>query len=137
MVPRSKETEFACGLAAMDSEKLDVELSAIVLPLDQVIILNVFHSRGQERGRKVFTWALDIEGTVDTTRMMSFHEYSSLQANIAQGKGTEQRWWNPLALGQLTEELILTSFKWGTETGGMVLYELFILVSHLTCLHEG
>lgn len=120
----------------MDSRDVDPRVFALLVPLKEVIIVNAYDALGEEHGRKTFAWALNIEGAMDTTRVTNLRGFASMQAPAELGKGIRQVWWNPLAIGRLTEELLLKSFQWGNRTessDGNIMFELFGVVSDLSC----
>ncbi|RMZ74757.1 hypothetical protein DV737_g5769, partial [Chaetothyriales sp. CBS 132003] len=115
IVPRSKEKEqeVAGAIAAIDrSGKVERRVFMLLLLMPDVIIINASDALGEKHGRSTFEPILKIQGAIDTTRMMDLGSFASMQAPGEQLKGKKQVWWNPLALGQLSEDFLRETFEW-------------------------
>lgn len=142
IVPRSKEREVAEAIAAMDkSEDVEHRVFALLLMMPDVFVVNAFDANGEKHGRKTFAPVLNIDGAIDTTKIMNLSGFAGMQAPAEFGKGVKQVWWNPLALeqDQLSKELLLKSFRWQTNhiangVDASVMYELWGTVSDDTHL---
>jgi FAD/FMN-containing dehydrogenase len=143
VIPRTKEAEVAQAISSMDHSK-DVEnrVFALLLPMPQVFVVNAFDANGEEQGRKSFGPLLEIEGAMDMTKTMDLAGFAQMQAQAEAQKGRLHQWFNPLALGKLSVDLVLKSFDWQRQcaaqgTQATVMYELWGTVSTHTCATGG
>lgn len=144
----SKKTAFF--LYVMKKEKLK-----FIGATEDMLVVHAFDSRGEEKGREEFKWALDIDGAIDSSRSnMNLWDVGKLQGKlswaafvfvlIASGdlgllRGTASNYWSAVALTgegelELTEDHLLKSFEWWQRLAAepsscgdsaYLLYELF------------
>jgi hypothetical protein len=135
IIPRAKDQELAQAIASMDrTQNVDKRVFALLMLMPDCFILNAYDALGEKHFRETFAPALNIEGAVDTSRPMDLEGFASLQAPAEFMKGTNRVWFNPLALGQLTDEFILKSFGWQSRMAAegnqaAVMFELWGTVS--------
>lgn len=138
IIPRTKESEVAQAISAMDhSTAVENRVFALLIPMPQVFIVNAFDANGEEQGRQTFEPILQIEGAMDMTKTMDLAGFAQMQAQAEAQKGHLHQWFNPLALGKLSEELVLKSFDWQRQcaaqgTQATVMYELWGTVSNFS-----
>lgn len=138
IIPRTKESEVAQAISAMDHSKaVENRVFALLIPMPQVFVVNAFDANGEEQGRQTFGPILQIEGAMDMTKTMDLAGFAQMQAQAEAQKGHLHQWFNPLALGKLSEELVLKSFDWQRQcaaqgTQATVMYELWGTVSNFS-----
>ncbi|EXJ89643.1 hypothetical protein A1O3_02710 [Capronia epimyces CBS 606.96] len=133
IVPRTteKEREVAHAVAEIDrSGQIERRVFALLLLMPDAIIVNAFDALGEEHGRSTFAPVLKIKGAVDATRIMDLGGFAAMQAPAEFLKGKKQVWWNPLALGQLSEEFLAKTLDWqrrkvAAGIDAAVMYELW------------
>ena len=97
-----------------------------------MLVVHAFDAHGEEHGRsdEGFGWALKLKGAVDGTRPMNLKGVADMQGEIysvliikersligrlaffGQAKGLTNSYWSPLAIPEMTEEIVVRSFKW-------------------------
>ncbi|THV67637.1 FAD binding domain-containing protein [Aureobasidium pullulans] len=97
----------------------------------------LFDTGGEEHGREVFKWALEIKGAVDLTKVMNLREVNIYGDSVIAAKGVcSANMSNPTVVGtDMTADLILRAWEWLETTialeptklniGTFVLLELF------------
>lgn len=134
IIPATKEREVAEAIATIDREgDVNRRVFALLLLMPGIFIVNAFDALGEEHGRKTFGPLLNIEGAKDLTILTDLAGFAAMQAPAEAAKGTKHAWWNPLALGQLTPEILLKSFDWKRRavadgTDANIMYELWGVV---------
>jgi hypothetical protein len=137
IIPRSKDQELAQAIATMDkSEHINKRVFALLMLMPDCFIMNAFDAFGEAHGRDTFAPVLNIEGVIDMTKVTEMSGFSNLQAPAEFMKSTKRVWFNPLALGRLTEEFVLKSFDWQRRMAAdgeqaSVMFELWGTVSSL------
>ena len=98
-----------------------------------MLVVHAFDAHGEEHGRsdEGFAWALGLEGAVDGTKLMNLKGVADLQGEmlfvssignvqrliamkgfIGQAQGLTNSYWSPLAIPEMTEEVVVRSFEW-------------------------
>ncbi|KAI9375116.1 hypothetical protein BJX61DRAFT_550171 [Aspergillus egyptiacus] len=125
LVPREKLDEVATGIERFVSRPVDAKVTMLLyivkkrvlesMKADEdknMLLLHVFDANGEEHGRSVFQWALDIPGAVDQTRVMSLVEVVGLQDKIDTLKGSMRQFWAPICFKSITKDTVLRTVKW-------------------------
>lgn len=152
LVPKAKanETIIARGIAGMDTctpiPKVSMFLYTVTGMLASVLggrggdlhVIHVVDGNGEQHGRKLLAWALEIPGVVDNTTVMNMRGLSKLQAAAESTMGNSKAWVQAITLPRITEEIVLDTFKWHSgvrSLGGSIaqesyfIFELFSMVS--------
>ena len=125
---------MAEAIATIDQEgDVTRRVFGLLLPMPGIFIVNVFDALGEKHGRETFAPLLSIEGARDMTQLTDLAGFAAMQAPAEAAKGTKHAWWNPLALGPLTTELLLKSFDWKRRAvadgaDANIMYELWGVV---------
>lgn len=97
-----------------------------------MLVVHAFDAHGEKHGRSEqgFGWALGLKGAVDQTKVMNLREVANMQGEtdqqllsgrlvdslntgfIGQAQGLAISYWSPLAIPEMTEELVVRSFEW-------------------------
>ena len=125
---RSHDEKMAMFLYVLKKELLH----SIGVEQDMLVV-HAFDAHGEEHGRsdEGFAWALGLEGAVDGTKPMNLKGVADLQGEmlfvssignvqrliamkgfIGQAQGLTNSYWSPLAIPEMTEEVVVRSFEW-------------------------
>lgn len=150
LIPKTAENEaiVARGIAGMETGEHLPKFSMFLYTIsgmlasilggidDPMLIIHLADSNGEEHGRKMLKWALDIPGVMDRTKVMNMRGLSRLQeAESTMGKA--KAWGQAITLPSITEEMVQGAFDWlrGVQRlGGSVaeesyfIFELFSMV---------
>ena len=98
-----------------------------------MLVVHAFDAHGEEHGRSDdgFGWALKLEGAVDGTKPMNLKAVADLQgkigsmsfirgtlrlitilAFIGNAQGLTNSYWSPLAIPEMTEDIVVRAFEW-------------------------
>lgn len=76
------------------------------------LVVHILDANGEEHGRKLFAWALEIPGVVDNTQVLNLRGFSELQGAAVASKGRVKAWTQAMMLPRITEEIVLDAFAW-------------------------
>ncbi|KAF2740985.1 cysteine desulfurase [Polyplosphaeria fusca] len=76
----------------------------------------VYDAHGEEHGREVFKWALDIPGATDTTAAMSYKQVNELSDMLESMRGQTNQMMNGVVIPELTPDIIRKTWKWFDDT---------------------
>jgi hypothetical protein len=159
LIPRTRKADIAAGIASMDDPSHanyigdDGKVSLFLYDLagphvrhvsgdrmhseEDVHVIQVYDAHGEDHGRKVFSWALQIPGAIDTTRVLNIRGVANLQAPAEAMKGAWKIWFNPLGVERMSEEVIRNAWAWREgvkKAGGSVREAGYMLLEVFSCV---
>jgi hypothetical protein len=97
---------------------------------DDMLVVHAYDAVSEDHGREAFKWAFQIDGALDRTAILNSRGVADMQAGIAAVKGKATSYWNPIALPNLTEDIIFKAFNWhdnGLSKGSPIKDSLYLL----------
>lgn len=79
---------------------------------NDVLVVHILDANGEEHGRELFAWALNIPGMVDNTQVLNLRGFSELQGAAIASKGRVKAWTQAMIIPRITEEIVLEAFAW-------------------------
>ncbi|KAJ4304769.1 hypothetical protein N0V90_000297 [Kalmusia sp. IMI 367209] len=97
---------------------------------EDVIVLHVYDALGEKHGRMVFQWALEMEGTIDRTKVVNMRGIVDMQHNADLLCGTMKALYAPMAISSLSKGEILRAMEWydGLASIDEKIHELSVFV---------
>ncbi|KAL4795894.1 FAD-binding domain-containing protein [Aspergillus venezuelensis] len=126
LIPRERLEDVAEGIAAFLSEPVDPKITMFLYIVkgkllesigtdSDMLVIHAFDANGEEHGRDCFSWALEIPGAIDQSRVTDLADVAGLQDKAGTVKGTMNQFWQPLLLKDITKEHVLRAVEWSDE----------------------
>ncbi|KAL4965550.1 FAD-binding oxidoreductase [Aspergillus stella-maris] len=123
LVPRERLQDVAEGISTFLSGPINPRITMLLYVVkgrllesigtdSDMLVIHAFDANGEGHGRDCFSWALDIPGAVDQSRVTDLAGVAGLQDKAGTVKGTMKQFWQPLLLKDISKEHVLRAVEW-------------------------
>ncbi|KAF2655312.1 cysteine desulfurase [Lophiostoma macrostomum CBS 122681] len=128
MYPREALDELAEKVSRFAKENTDPKVAMHFYCLDMVqgafvgkpsvpgLGILAYDAHGEEHGRNLFRWALEVPGAIDTTKGLSYREVNELSDGLEAIRGETNQMMTAVVIPEITEDLIKRTWTWFDQT---------------------